>query len=197
MIDQLYSSTNDLKIAESTIKKMSDTTNFTEMQELWQNYLMRIERSWDHAVSILQKKKGFQQWFKPYAVLKKKDSLLVYLKQARNAEMHNVDTTINKSLKLMIKEKTGRNFRLDSIKSNISNGILDIDLESPDILLDMEADIIPTDPEVVRFKCSGNWYNPPWNHLGNRIEDLHPVSLALIGLNFYKAFLSEAGNFLE
>ena len=172
MIDQLRTPKNDLKIAEATIKKMAESTNFTEMQELWQNYLMRIERSWEHAFNILKKKKGFQQWFKKYTILKKKDPLLVFLKQARNAEMHNVDTTISKSLNLMIKEKTGRDFRLNSIKSEIVDGVWTIDLNTPDILLDMETNVLPSDPEVVRFKCSGNWYNPPWNHLGKRIEDL-------------------------
>lgn len=131
MVDLLYIPKNDLKIAESEIERMSKTTNFTDFQEYWQNYLMRIERAWESTVRLLRSKKGFQQWIKPYSELRKNDSLLKFLRQARNAEAHNVSTTATKSLKIIIKEKTGRNFQLNSVKSKLEDGIWTIDIDIP------------------------------------------------------------------
>jgi len=187
----------DLKIAENAIERMRVTTDFSEFQENWENFLFRIERAWEFTERILRDKKGFQKWHGPYTSLRKKDPLLVFLRQARNAEMHSISPTVSKPLKMVVKDKSGRGFLLDSISSKLENGTLTINLESPDILLDVEAQIVPSDPAVVRFKNRGKWYNPPWRHLKERIVDLHPVSLADLGLSFYKSYVNEAEYWLE
>jgi hypothetical protein len=182
----------DLHIANREIDCMKSTTDFSEFQESWENFLFRIERAWEFTERTLKWKKGFQQWHKPYTDLRKKDPLLVFLRQARNAEMHSVSPTVTKPLKMAVVDKSGRGFQLNSISSRLENGTLTIDLDSPDILLDLDTRIVPTDPEVVRFKNRGKWYNPPWQHLRERIRDLHPVALAELGLVFYRAYVNEA-----
>ena len=182
----------DLMIASKAITEMKRTSDFSEFQESWENFLFRIERAWEFTERMLRARKGFQQWHQPYTELRKKDPLLVFLRQARNAEMHRVSSTIAKPLKMAVVDKTGRGFHLNSISSKLESGTMTIDLESPDILLDIDARVIPTDPEVVRFKNRGKWYNPPWQHLKARIRDLHPVCLAELGLQFYRSYIEEA-----
>lgn len=182
----------DLDIARKAIDKMKSTKDFSEFQESWENFLFRIERAWEFTERTLKNRKGFQQWHKPYTDLRKKDPLLVFLRQARNAEMHSVSPTVSKPLKMAIVDKSGRGFQLNSISSKLEDGTLTIDLDSPDILLDLDTKIVPTNPEVVRFKNRGKWYNPPWQHLRERISDLHPVALAELGLSFYRAYVNEA-----
>ncbi|MEW8333955.1 MAG: hypothetical protein AB2723_00760 [Candidatus Thiodiazotropha sp.] len=182
----------DLDIAAKAIDEMKATTNFSEFQESWENFLFRIERAWEFTERSLKSRKGFQQWHKPYTELRKKDPLLVFLRQARNAEMHSVSATVTKPLKMAVVDKSRRGFQLNSISYKIENGTLTIDLDSPDILLDLDTKVVPTDPEVVRFKNRGKWYNPPWHHLKERIRDLHPVCLAELGLQFYRSYIQEA-----
>lgn len=182
----------DLEIAKRAIDAMKETTDFREFQENWENFLFRIERAWEFTERNLKKVKGFQQWHKPYTQLRKKDSLLVFLRQARNAEIHRVSPTVNKPLEMVVRDKSGRGFQLNSISSKLEDGTLTVDLDSPDILLDLDADVVPTDPEVIRFKNRSKWYNPPWEHLKVRIRDLHPVALAECGLEFYRAYVEEA-----
>lgn len=182
----------DLDIASKAIDSMKSTTNFSEFQESWENFLFRIERAWEFTERTLKSRKGFQQWHKPYTELRKKDPLLVFLRQARNAEMHSVSPTVTKSVKMAIVDKSGRGFQLNSISSKLEDGNLTIDMDSPDILLDLDTRIVPTDPEVMRFKNRGKWYNPPWKHLRERIRDFHPVALAELGLLFYRAYINEA-----
>lgn len=188
----LFGPKKDLDIANKAIDCMKSTTDFSEFQESWENFLFRIERAWEFTERTLKSKKGFQQWHKPYTDLRKKDPLLVFLRQARNAEMHSVSPTVTKPLKMAVVDKSGRGFQLNSISSRLENGTLTIDLDSPDIFLDLDTRIVPTDPEVVRFKNRGKWYNPPWQHLRERIRDLHPVALAELGLVFYRTYVSEA-----
>ncbi|QAB15671.1 hypothetical protein [Hydrogenovibrio thermophilus] len=182
----------DLDIARKAIDNMKSTQDFSEFQESWENFLFRIERAWEFTERTLKSRKGFQQWHKPYTDLRKKDSLLVFLKQARNAEMHSVSPTVTNPLKMTIVESNGRKFQINSISSKLEDGTLTIDLDSPDILLDLDTRIIPTAPEVMRFKNRGKWFNPPWQHLKKRIRDLHPVALAELGLTFYNTYVHEA-----
>lgn len=181
----------DLDIAKAEIVKMQETSGFSEFQEYWENYLMRIERAWMFT-EIFREEKRFSTMDGSYRILRKKDSLLIFLKQARNAEMHRTSTTINKQLEMAIKDKSGKGFKLDSIAAQLEEGTLTIDLESPDIILNVDVVLVPTNPEVVKFKNRGKWYNPPWHHLKKRITDLHPVCLAELGLSFYRTFVEEA-----
>lgn len=187
----------DLDIAAKQIEHMKSTTSFSEFQESWENFLFRIERAWELTERTLKTNQGFQQWHKPYTDLRKKDPLLVFLKQARNSEMHSISPTVAKPLRMSVNDKSGIGFRVNSISSRLENGTLTIDIESPDIFLDLDASLAPTDPEVVRFKNRGKWYNPPWQHLKERIRDLHPVALAELGLTFYRAYINEAALWVQ
>ena len=188
---------NDLEIAQRAIGTMKKTTDFFEFRENWENYLIRIERAWALTEHILSKQRGFQQWYAPYRNLRKKDSLLIFLRQARNAEMHCSSTTIGKPSKIVIVDKSGRGFRVNSISGKLEKGVLTINLDSPDILLNLDFGVAPTNPQVTRFKVRGKWYNPPWHHLHNRISDLHPVSIAELGLDFYNTYVNEAEHWKE
>ena len=187
----------DLEIAASEIEKMKQTTSFNEFQESWENFLFRIERAWELTERKLRGNNGFEYWHKPYTELRKKDPLLIFIKQARNSEMHSISSTVSKPLKMIMRDKTGRGLTVNSISSKLESGTLTISVDTPDILPDVSVDIVPTDPELVRIKNRGKWYNPPWRHLKERIVDLHPVSIAELGLDFYKAYIFEAESWME
>ncbi len=189
---QLLGARRDLKIAASEIEKMKRTKNFDEFQESWENFLMRIERAWELTERTLTEKKGFQQWHKPYAELRKKDSLLKFLKHARNSEMHSISSAVSKPLKMLVKDKTGRGLLVNSISSRLANGALTVHINTPDMFSDVSVEIVPSDPELARVKSRGKWYNPPGSHLKEKISNLHPVSVAQLGLTFYKSYVEEA-----
>ena len=183
---------SDLGAASRAIDTMRNTSSFSEFRENWENFLFRAERAWESTQKTIQNEKGFGPWYRPYAKLRKKDPLLVYLRQARHAEMHSVSPTMDRPLKLAVVDKSGRGFTVNSIAAQLEKGVLTIDIDSPDISVDIEAKLIPTDAMAIRFKNRNKWYNPPWMHLDVRIVDLHPVSLAELGLSFYRTFVEEA-----
>ena len=194
---ELSSPRRDLKIALTEIEKMKDTISFDEFQESWENFLFRIERAWELTERTLKKHKGFEQWHKPYSHLRKKDPLLIFLKQARNSEMHSISSSISKPLKMVIKDQTGNGLTVNSISSQLESGTLTIEIDSPDLFPDAKVEIQPSDPELIRIKNRGKWYNPPWCHLKERIDDLHPVSIAMLAHQFYSSYISEAEFWLD
>lgn len=182
----------DLDIAASEIEKMKQTTNFMEFQEAWENFLFRIERAWELTERTLRTKNGFEKWHKPYTDLRKKDPLLVFLKQARNSEMHSISSTVAKPLKMVLKDKTGRGLTVNSVSSHLDDGTLTISINTSDLFPHVDLNIIPSNPELVKFKNRGEWYSPPKRHLRKQIIDCHPISIAELGCTFYRAYVTEA-----
>lgn len=187
----------DLEIAEKAIQNMKRTTNFREFRENWENFLFRIERAWEHTERTLNKRKGSQKWHQPYQEIRKKDPLLIYLRQARNSEVHSISDTVTKPLKLAITDKSGRGFLLNRVSTHFEDGIMTVDIDSPDILLDVDTQILPTNPGVLRFKNRGKWFNPPWQHLRKRINSHHPAHLASLAISFYQSYVNEAESWLN
>jgi hypothetical protein len=184
--------TQDLAIAKSEIEKMAKTTDFSEFQESWENYLLRLERSWESVNRGMKVVPGFEKFNRPYAQLRKKDQLLVFLKQARNAEMHSETLTVNTSVALTVKDRSGRGFMVNSVSSQLENGVLSINFDSPDLFWDVEVTPEPTDPRLSRIKNRSKWYNPPKMHLKVHIGNIHPVHIAKLGYTFYSAYIKEA-----
>ena len=193
----LRNSIKDLDIAQRSIEEMAKTTNFDTFVEHWQNYLFRIERAWENVDRTLQKQRGYQQWIKPYKVLRKKDPLLIFLKQARNAETHGITNSVDKPLSLAIRDKWGRGFSPSLIESEFEDGVLTFNINTQEVGRDFIAELLPSDPKIVNVKNRGKRYKVPWSHMKSKIEDIHPVPIAQLGLAFYSGLVSEAENWTK
>src|SRR5688572_15485004 len=115
----LHGPLNDLEIANRAVSTMAEAGQFPDFYKSWQDFLIRVERAWEAAERDLKAAAGFQQWFRPYAAQRKKDPLLVFLSQARHAETHAVSPTLDKPIRLVLRDKFGHPFRLSTIKSSL------------------------------------------------------------------------------
>lgn len=184
----------DLEIADAAIETMVSASQFPIFHQAWQDFLIRIQRAWEHAERVIHPENGFQQWFKPYSQLRKRDPLLVFLAHARNAETHAVSATIDHPLRLVIRNTLGIPFTVTSIRSRLEDRtlIIDIDTAAHDTLLEYQAHPIAMQPKLVRFKDRGRWYEVPKSHLKRALTGLHPVDAAKLGISFYRGFVKEA-----
>ena len=184
----------DLDIAGQLVTEMAVATVFPDFQRAWQDFLIRIERAWEYTERAGKGERRFQQWVSPYVHQKKRDPLLAFIYHARHAETHAVAPTVDHPFKLMIRDRFGHPFRIDSIKTSLEEGVLtiDVDTAAEDSLLDYVAVPVPSSPKLVRFYNRGKWYEPPKTHLGKPLVSLHPVDVAKHGLAFYSAFVNEA-----
>ena len=182
----------DLEIAKAELQSMGNTTSFREFSESWQNFLMRLERAWQTSARIIRPMKGAQQWFAPYKELRKTDPLLDYLRFARNAEIHDGDSTICKPIAINVKDKSGKGILLKNITARLDGDDLTIDMGTWDIENFVDAQLIPSDPEITTFRTREGEHAPPKKHLRKRIKSKHPVYIAELGLDFYSTFVKEA-----
>lgn len=185
----MHETSADLQIAREAIERMASTDSFADFHRHWQDFLFRVERAWEGALGRVKGLGGggAQSWISANSALRKKDSLLRYLKHARDAETHVLGETVGNVLKLSFEDRFRRKFRVNSVSTRIEGTTLVVDIDSPDEHLEWQGDVKPGDPRMLRFKSRGVWYNPPIEHLGNRIENVHPVAVALLGYEFYKA----------
>lgn len=185
----MHQGSTDLQIAREAIERMANTESFAEFRRHWQDFLFRLERAWEGALGHVKGKGGgaAQNWISANSALRKKDSLLRYLKHARDAETHVLGETVENVLELSFEDRFRRKFRVNSVSTRIDGTTLIVDIDSPDEHLEWQGSVKPGDPRMLRFKSRGVWYNPPTEHLGIRIENVHPVAVALLGYEFYMA----------
>lgn len=182
----------DLNTAEQCLQRMADASDLGTFETEWEHFLFRIERVWERTEKKYRNHKGFQKWFSPYQQLRKKDPLLRYLKQARNAETHSLEGTLASPLRINIKEKYGRDFQIKSVSTTLENKNLTVNLESNDLFLELDTEIFRKIPSVTRIKNRGKWFNPPSSHLGNRLNESSPIVLGKLGLSFFRILVTEA-----
>jgi len=186
MVDPLRHAKDELSAAKRAIDSMSKAKDTEIFEQAWREFLSCLEKAWIKTEQICHPHRAeFQPWQGKYQRLRKKDALLRYLKQARNADNHSIqDVSQLNPGKLIVKWKhpsgdSSKDIEIDESEANNYNADeLFIELTSPHI-------------EALPVKNQGKWFNPPKSHLGKAIEDIHPVTLAEHGFEFYSKFLAE------
>lgn len=87
----------ELIAAEKALAAMEAAKDFSSFEEEWRSLLNNLEKVWiktERACQHIQNK--FQPWQGKYSQLRKKDMLLRYLKQARDADNHSVQEVMEK-----------------------------------------------------------------------------------------------------
>src|SRR4051812_33993904 len=89
--------------------------------------------------------------------------------------MHSISSTLDKPIKIMVRDRFGHPFRVNRINTAFVDGVLTFDIETAaeDVLLDYQATHIPVNPSLIRFQNRGVWYEVPKMHLQKSIYGLH------------------------
>ena len=185
-MDKFRQARKELQTAERAISSMKKATNFDEFEESWKVFLACIEKCWIKAERCCQSEKNkFQPWQGLYVKLRKKDRLLHYLKQARDADHHSIQEIVEH-------KKGGYGIRSLFSRHKIEKMII-----QNHVITEYKGDPIlvesfPEKIELLRFKNRGKWFNPPTQHLNKKLTHNDPISIAEKGLEFYRKFLSDA-----
>lgn len=173
----------EIEVAEQAIMRMKQSKSIEEYESEWRTFLFALEKIWIKTERSCQGfRSKFELWQSQYKKERKKDMLLKYLKQARDADNHSIQEMKpeNQSMRFLRK---GTNY----IKSMVMRGGKLLHYEGDPIKISIKK----PHPVAVRIKNSGKWYNPPTSHNGKRIETPHPTLLAELGLSWYKSFVVE------
>lgn len=179
----------ELRASENAIRKMESASSVAEFEEEWRDFLGGLEKVWNKTERCCEVVRSqFQPWQGRYTRLRRKDMLVRYLKQARDADNHSIQEVM---------EYTPPNRQI--IIGGDTNGrptrFYGLVVAGDEVYYEGTTPIhIKTTAErvvAVRVKVNGEWHNPPTSHLGKPVPDVHPLTIAKLGLEFYQNFVME------
>lgn len=186
MEDPLKHSKAELRAAARSIQDMDNASDFEEFEHNWKVFLFCTEKLWEKLEKACDKSSKFPPWQGKYRRIRKKDPLLRYLKQARNADNHSIqDLNFINSGSFTV-TRTDPQTGIAGTKHISQEESLNY---NPDELF---INLFAPHPEVLPVVNKGVRYDPPKSHMGERIDDLHPSTLAALGLEFYSRLIGEA-----
>lgn len=185
---KLKASKLELKKAISKLEKMRKAESMDEFEEHWTDFLNSLEKVWIKAERECQPfKNKFQPFQGKFKNLRRRDPLLKYLKNARDADVHSIQEIIKKE-----------ESRLKSVTPvyRKSTYIKRMEIRAGKIT-DYEGDpiIVESTPNVIKTKSFTNHgivYVVPTIHRGAKIANPYDASvLAELGIHFYSDFLDQ------
>ena len=89
--DPLKHSKAELRAASRAIEAMNLADSMDRFESEWREFLTCLEKVWTKIERTCQpQRNSFQPWQGQFQALRKKDMLLHYLKQARDADNHSI-----------------------------------------------------------------------------------------------------------
>lgn len=173
---QLRQTRNELEAANLALHTMQNEPGIPEMRRAWQDFLNRLEKVWNKVkLECGEKRSGpIRQQLDRVTVLRRTDSLLQYLSQARHVEEHSLQSSNMFGLGMIITLPPGATVDLDLIRwtATAKGGDVSLKISKPQYCL------LPVTNRGVTFK-------PPLVHLDKSFTDMGPVMAAQLGFEFY------------
>ncbi|AOW15109.1 hypothetical protein LPB72_21550 [Hydrogenophaga crassostreae] len=184
--DPLKQPRQEVAAAAKALADMREAKSLDEFEMEWRTCLNHLEKAWQKTERCCQPVRAqFEPWQGQFRKLRKKDMLLRYLKQARDADNHSVQDVTK--LQPGSRGYKFLNSRGGYIKNmEIRNGEVVHYEGDPMIVEDT-----PPHPIAVPVKNHGEWFNPPTSHLGQAIPAPHPSLLAELGIKFYSEYVEQ------
>lgn len=182
--DPLRQPRAELAVALRAIEEMKNARNMDEFESQWRIFLNAIEKVWQKVEGCCQPmRSAFQPWQGRYHVFRKKDMLLRYIKQARDADNHSIQEIT--AVQAGSRSLRFANPRGGYIKHMEIKGGEVVNYEGDPMIFEDR----PPHPIAVRVKNHGEWFNPPSTHLGQPVANHHPVLLAELAYKFYASYV--------
>lgn len=184
MSDPLKHPCAELEASARSMSAMRNSKSMEEFEAAWRDFLNHIEKVYVKVERCCQPfQNKFLPWQGRYNNLRKKDALLRYIKQARDADNHSIQDITE-----MIDGKTTMKF------ANQAGGYIEnLEIHNGKIVHysgdPMIVEHQPPQPIAVPVKNNSEWYNPPTSHLEKRIDSKHPLHLADLAFQFYSQFV--------
>ena len=198
------------RVAKQSVAKLRGCNSFTEFSDNWYVFLV----AWKNIYTILEQgvktKAQSRQWFGSKKQERRGDALLQYLFEARNDEEHGLDNTLNLQPEKhdigLAGDGASRVVRIDGgpfrncISVGAGRAALSVEGEVPNDIRVTSLDGKPvkyrfTPQKIVLSPISARGrrtYNPPAEHLGDKIQDNSPIIVAAAAIDYMSSLLEEA-----
>jgi len=181
----LRQSKQELHAAQLALQGMRAATNLEEFAIWFRGFLDRIEKVWVKAERECQPSLAqFEPWQRVFKKLRRDDQLLMYLRQARNADQH--------SIQHMTQELLGQ---LVLVIPPLGTVEVQIDETRQQLTVKGECQIAVQRGRSYRLlpiNNRGRVFDPPSQHLGENLPKNDALLVAEKGTAFYEDFLAQA-----
>lgn len=179
----------ELSKARAAVEGMRDAKTLDEFKEEWKEFLGRLERVWNKAVSHFGKSPKWNGWKGQFEGLRKTDALLSYLVNARGADEHTVNEIVGREPGgVGISPVEGNSLYIEYMEVNNGN----VFIKSPQKI---KIDFLPARTTLLPVTNRGRVYPAPTSHLGNPVDPTNVIGVAGAGAQFYEHFLCKAEEF--
>ncbi|MFD0976764.1 hypothetical protein [Salinimicrobium gaetbulicola] len=184
---KLKQSRDELERAKQTVEKIKNSDSLDEYEELWKDFLHYLEKTWIKAERECQGfKNKFMPWQGKFKNLRRKDPLLKYLKNARDADVHSIQEITKKG-----KSSVTGNFVNPSggyiEKMVIKNGVIE-EYKGDPIIFEFSPGFV----KAISFFNNNLLYDIPNYHRGEKVKNPdNPTELAELGIKFYADYLDK------
>lgn len=181
----------ELEKARIAIEAMRNAKSLDEFEDGWKEFLGRLERVWTKGINHFSKSPKWNGWKGKFEPLRRSDSLLSYLVNARGADEHTVNEIVGREPGgIGINPAEGNCLYIE--RMTISNG--NIFIKSPQKI---RVDFLPAKTTLLPVTNRGRTYPVPTEHFGSPIDPTNVIAVAEAGAQFYERFLAQAEEFFE
>lgn len=181
----------ELDRARKAIEDMRQAGSLEDLEEHWKEYLRRLERVWNKAENHFRKSPKWDSWHGPFKTLRRKDSMLAYLVNARGADEHTVsEITERHGERVTISPGLSGRAQIRSLRFGSNGEITKLDVEG-----DTVVEFHPARVRLLPITNRGVIYPVPTEHLSERIDPDNLLDVAARGLAFYTDLLNKAEAF--
>jgi hypothetical protein len=184
--------------AKAELVAMENADSFKKIEEGWSDFLTMANRVYvklEQGAKVSGPSKG---WFGLKIHERKVDPLLKYIKNARDVDEHGLQQiTDRQDAGVGVKFPTATNDAPVIVKSGrIAGGQISFELEDPNTPVTIR--IIPSTVKLVEVINRGVRYQPPEEHMGQPIPQIHPiahphpVAVARLTVSHLDALIGEA-----
>lgn len=185
-----YSSapSTELGLARDATAKLREARSFADFEEIWKEYLRRVERCWNKAYAHYKKSPKWSSWKGNCENLRKKDPLLAYLRNARGADEHSVEPIIaGRDASIAINAPPGSDTLYIKSLTFGKDGAMHLDVPAGATIV-----FIPNHTALLPVVNRGVTYSIPTRHLDMQVNSANVPEVADLGLKFYENFLKAA-----
>lgn len=190
-----------LRNVEGQLTELQNATSYIEFCDHWYLFLT----AWKGIYTILEQgakaSPQARQWFGAKQSERRTDDLLQYVYQARNDDEHGLDTATNLDpgyVAIGIKTNPAEkmSMSIDEIRFDANGFKVSGVKDSNGNPIPVVTEVRGPHPVLIPVRdIGGKIYPPPIMHLGNKLPDKEPLTIAKAAYAYACDFLSEAERF--
>ncbi|MEQ6916558.1 hypothetical protein [Halomonas aquatica] len=177
----------ELDRAKEQIEAMENSESLDDLEHHWALFLHFIERVWNKSQAHFKHLPAWEGWKGQYENMRRRDSLVSYLRHARNADQHSIEEITGRLPgATTIRNSSGEPITIK--KLNVTGGgQATYEADGP-----LDVDFTPSKVKLIPVTNYGTTFNPPTIHHDQPVDPTDVIGIAKTGAAFYEDMLDAA-----